>query len=229
MLRLPCPLPTRLPRCAAAVASTALAVVLGCGATPTAQAATHPLLEGCPEPLRPDCAERLESRALQAHADLARRESGQLSLSPPPGASAPRPPPNARWLGPLADSGLQLLVEWGPDQTALWRLAGDGAPPLPLPGPPWPAPGGRLLISVGMLAEDVPVVVLLGRVESRWRVLLRQEAPPGGRLELVNWRADAAAARLLWFCRGAPALAIQLRDGPYGWDWVPPLPSRCAR
>ncbi|MBQ0930581.1 hypothetical protein [Ideonella alba] len=200
--------------------------LLGAGAHPGLRAAGHPLLGSCAEPLTPDCAERLESRALQAHGEQARRESGQLSLSPPVDAARP---PTVRWLGPLADSGLDLLVEFPPGQPPAYRLAGEGAPPLRLPGPAWPAPGGRLLISTGTLAEDQPVVVLLGRVESRWRVLLRQEASPGGRLSFIGWRNDGAAARLQWQCRGGSALALQLRDGPYGWDWVPPLPSRCGR
>lgn len=228
MLRLPCSIPPRLPRCAAAVAPAVLAMALGSGMTAIARAATHPLLEGCPDPLTPDCAERLEHRALQTHADLARRESGVLSLGPSLQAGTP-PPPGARWLGPLGDSGLQLLVEFPSGQPPTYRLAGDGAPPSTLPGPAWPAPGDRLLISAGTLAGGQPEVVLLGRVESRWRVLLRQEAPPGGQLSVVGWRGDAAAARLLWTCHGAPALALQLRDGPYGWDWVPALPTRCGR
>lgn len=225
-LRLPRPSIRRPAHWRSAV-GRAVAIVLLSGSVSTAlQAGGHPLLGGCADPLTPDCAERLEHRALQSHAELARRESGQLQLSPPTDAARS---PGTRWLGPLGDSGLQLLVEFPPAQLPAYRLAGEGAPPLALPGPAWPAPGGRLLISTGTLAEGQPVVVLLGRVESRWRVLLRQEALPGGRLAFVGWRADGAAARLQWSCRGTPALALQLRDGPYGWDWVPPLPSRCGR
>ncbi|MBN8488779.1 MAG: hypothetical protein J0M20_13795 [Burkholderiales bacterium] len=189
-----------------------------------AQGAEHPLLPGCPEPLTPECADRLEGQALQTHAPLARRESGALRLVPPQAASTP---PGVRWLGPLADSGLQLLAEFPAGQPPVFRLAGEGAPPLALPGPAWPAPGGRLLISVGPLAGGSAAVVLIGRVETRWRVLLRQEAAAGAQLTFVGWRSDAAAARLQWSCRGSPALAVQLRDGPFGWDWFPALPAGC--
>jgi hypothetical protein len=190
-----------------------------------AQAAGHPLLDPCPEPLTPECAGRLEDRAMQVHADLARRESGTLRLSPPLDASAPAP--GTRWLGPLGDSGLQLLAEFAPGQPAIYRLAGAGAPPLALPGPAWPAPGGRLLISMGTPGTGPAAVVLLGRVDTRWRVMMRQETTPGVQLSFVGWRSDAAAARLQWTCRGKATRVIQLRDGPYGWDWVPPLPSDC--
>lgn len=217
------PLPSRLPR-------PALAWWLGWAwlmavGSATAQPAVHPLLGDCPEPLSAECAARLEARALQVHAGLARREAGVLQLAPPLDTAAP--PPGARWLGPLTDTGLQLMAETAPGQAPVYRLAGEGAPPLALPGPAWPAPGGRLLISTGRWGDGQAAVVLIGRVESRWRVLLRQETAAGIQLAFVGWRSDGAAARVQWTCRGASARVLQLRDGPFGWDWVPPLSAAC--
>ena len=111
-----------------------------------------------------------------------------------------------------------------------YRLVGLGAPPLRLDAPPWLAPGERLMVSVSDLGPNAPPggLRLLGRVDARWRVLLYQELPGGMGLQFQNWRSDGAAVRLQWHCVDGSSGAVQLRDGPYGWDFVPALPGRCG-
>lgn len=128
---------------------------------------------------------------------------------------------------PLAGTGLQLQDVPTEGQAMRYRLQGPGAPGLILDGPPWPAPGGRLLV-VATLAQDGQAggVLLLGRVGTAWRLLYRFEAV--GRLGFVfrGWRSDAVSARLDAVCGSGAPTVIHLRDGPYGWDLTPP-PAAC--
>lgn len=104
---------------------------------------------------------------------------------------------------------------------------------LVLDAPPWPAPDGHLMVTVERRdAAEGSHLALLQRGGTRWSQVFRYDAPPGLQLDFRRWRADSAALHLHWHREarpGCPAAegSIQLRDGPFGWDFVPTLPPPC--
>lgn len=183
----------------------------------------------------PACAAALEPSVLAEHPAEARREGDTLVLQR--GDAGPlrltdgEPAGHVyRYLGPLMGTDLQLLLQRVEGQAPRYRLVGPGPvePPL-LDAPPWPSPGGRML-AVATLARggQSGSVTLLHRVGARWQQLFRFESGSGMGFVVRSWRTDAASLRLDWHCGNASAGgSVQLRDGPYGWDWLSPPPARC--
>lgn len=140
-----------------------------------------------------------------------------------------------RGLGPVGHQDTWLVA----------RLSTDQGPPLLLVSPvsgqrlgleaaPRPAPDGHLLIAIrpGGDGHDSSTLTLLQRSGTRWSLVFRYEAPAGLRLSFQRWRSDGAAVHLQW--QRAPSTACpaaegnaQLRDGPFGWDFVPEMPPPC--
>lgn len=213
----------------AATAALGLVLMVALAAQAAEGDPVHPLLGRCDAPPSAACAAELEVKALASGDGTVQRDGDVIKL--PDGSSLQDSPQRQfRWLGALGGSGLHLVLERPVDAPAGYRLVGLGAPPLRLDAPPWLAPGERLMISVSDLGPAAPPggLRLLGRVDARWRVLLYQELPGGMGLQFQSWRGDGAAVRLQWHCVDGSSGAVQLRDGPYGWDFVPPLPSRCG-
>lgn len=105
---------------------------------------------------------------------------------------------------------------------------------LALDAPPWPAPDGHLMITVDQrAATEGSRIALLQRSGTRWSQVFRYDAPTGLQLSFRRWRTDSAALHLHWRRSARPDCPaaegpIQLRDGPFGWDFVPPLPPPCG-
>lgn len=148
-----------------------------------------------------------------------------------------------RAIGPLDPTGTDwLIAQWpllppgGALQAAdvqftLASLASGQR--LTVDAPPWPAPDGHLMVTVapGPPSEG-DRLALLQRSGTRWSQVFRYDAPAGLQLSFRRWRADSAALHLHWQRAARPDCpaaegAIQLRDGPFGWDFVPPLPPLC--
>lgn len=231
----------RMARCMALAAPAALATLCGPAAGAADALPAHPLLKGCDDPADAACVARLETLALQVHADSARRDGTSLWVTPGPGQAPVRLDDDDgggwRYLGPLAGTGLQLVQQTAADQAPRYRLLGPGvASGQRLDAPPWPSPDGRLL-AVAALPHDAQAgsLALWSRVGSQWRLLYRLEPAPGLGFAVKAWRADGAALRLAWRCEGGSGRSgrsgrsgnTQLRDGPYGWDLVPPPPDHC--
>ncbi|HSI49765.1 MAG TPA: hypothetical protein VLA61_15955 [Ideonella sp.] len=144
-----------------------------------------------------------------------------------------------RLLGPLehADAWLVAQVAAGDDTRApRLRLFSAGNPAgLLLADWPWVAPNGRLIVVVDSpeSGHAPGSVTLLQKAGARWSQVFRYEPAASTHLYFRNWRADSAALRLDWQrsgpnCAGAAQGTLQLRDGPYGWDFVPEPPAACA-
>ncbi|WP_374674740.1 hypothetical protein [Ideonella sp.] len=181
------------------------------------------------------CLAGLERDALRQAGAAAQRQGAELRLQF--GAHAParfvdQPPVTHLYLGRLDGLALHLVRAAQPGRLPAWWLVGEGAqPPLRVDALPVAGPLGRhfIVASGAMLA-------LYERAGDRWSMPYRFEAPAGLTWEVRGWRADEAAVRLGWTwpdgpsaCAGQGAQgALQLRDGPYGWDLVPEAPRRCA-
>jgi hypothetical protein len=200
----------------------------------SSDAPEHPLLKGCAS-AAPACAEVLEAHALKAHASVARRSGHQLWVTVIPGL-APLPlsdlPADAlvyRYLGPLPGTDLHLVVQIPQHGAPRYVPLGPGmAGTVRFNAPPWPSPDGRwLAVAVAASGGQVGQLALWGRVGPQWRMQYSFDPDPGMGFEFRGWRADGAAMRLAWQCPKQSG-ATQLRDGPYGWDLVPPPPAHCG-
>jgi hypothetical protein len=147
---------------------------------------------------------------------------------------------------PNASGNSWLLAQWtttlpptAPALTApsYWVVAPGNPSPLPLAGRPWLAPQGRLALVVNDATAERAAgqsVDLWQRAGERWSRIFHYENDAGGHFEFVAWRTDSTAARLQWHAQSAQtgqtttcqstAAPVQLRDGPYGWDFVPAPP-----
>lgn len=184
------------------------------------------------------CAAARESTALIQAPGVASRLATRLQLNL--GGSAPLQITDAAdgsrqhfLLGPLADTDAWLLALIEADRPARFLLVSSGnAQPLHLADLPWAAPGGRLLAVVDESPDQAGNVALLQRAGKRWMQIFRYEPPAELRFQFKGWRADGAALKLGWQRKPSPCKPseglIQLRDGPYGWDFVPALPASCA-
>jgi hypothetical protein len=188
------------------------------------------------------CAASAETRALREASARARREGASLFLTRADGAMRfddVAGHQRHRYLGPLDNTGLDLVAGWRDGHTHFWLVDPASARVLQAGALPWPSPDGRLLVvAAPTLGAQGGTLDLYLHAGPRWSRLYRLEAPPGVGFEFQSWRADGAAVRLAWIRRsvaGAKATTgsdacsgtIQLRDGPYGWDLVPELPDRC--
>lgn len=190
------------------------------------------------------CLAALEAEALRvARASKktlhAVRQGPQLRLGAPGGGHQLTLEDSAesqyRGLGPVGHKDTWLVA----------RLPTDQQPPLLLVSPvsgqrlgleaaPRPAPDGHLLIAVrpGSDGHDSSTLTLLQRSGTRWTMVFRYEAPAGLHLSFQRWRSDGAAVHLQWQRAPTPACPLaegnaQLRDGPFGWDFVPEMPPPC--
>lgn len=214
-----------------------LAIGLALGLVPPARAAdsapSHPLLKQCEASQEPACLVALELSALRQYPSLARRDGHHLLLTQA-GKAEPwslddrsEPPLSHHYLGPLAGTELQLVARREGAQAARFLMVGPGALGQALPAPPWPAPGGLLMLVAEPGRSQQPgSLSLLGKVSGQWRQLWRFDAVGSLGFGFRAWRSDAASARLDWACAdGSAAGSVQLRDGPHGWDFVPAPPS----
>lgn len=200
----------------------------------------HPVLKACDGEVTPACGTLLESRALREHPGLARRDGATLWLTPPTGEpqrfdDGPEGTPRQFYLGPATGTDSPVVLTWARGQAPRYGLAGGGAAPLMLDAPPWPAPGGRMLVTAALASADQPgSVSLFLRVGAQWRRLVRFEPASGLGFVVRGWRGDGAVVRLDWVWRagtcgehGVATGTTQLRDGPFGWDLFPPPPTSC--
>ncbi len=197
------------------------------------------------------CLNAREVAALSAPARAHRlghgqREGALLRLQAPGRPSVDfldGPEGHYRAVGPLDRAGTDwLIAQWPllPPGVALqaadvqFTLASlASGQRLAVDAPPWPAPDGHLMITVvpGLPTEGSSLA-LLQRSGTRWSQVFRYDAPAGLQLSFRRWRADSAALHLRWQRAARPDCPasegpIQLRDGPFGWDFVPPLPPPC--
>lgn len=195
----------------------------------------HPLLKAC-APTTRACAERLEAQAIKAQATVARRAGPQLWLSTVAGQAPLQLSDQAdgalvyRYLGRLPGTDLHLVAQIPQHGAPRYLPLGPGmAGTVRFNAPPWPSADGRwLAVAVAASGEQVGQLALWGRVGSHWRLQYNFDPDPGMGFEFRGWRADGAALRLGWHCPQHSG-ATQLRDGPYGWDLVPPPPAHCGR
>ncbi|HSI57730.1 MAG TPA: hypothetical protein VLA16_09245 [Ideonella sp.] len=222
----------------------------------TAEALHHALAQ-CAAPPAEGCLAALEARALKEAAGQAERAGPWLSLqttggpvrfddrravvatnatTPAAGGAGPR----NYYLGAVEGSDARLVLALAPgaplSAARYWLVGAAGPPVLGLDALPWPAPAGRLLVAAKPASQaGVSTLALYLRVGARWTQQYRYEAPVGVSYSFRSWRADGAAVRLEWAISGPTKAcadsgehgSIQLRDGPYGWDLVPPLPPTC--
>ncbi|WP_374588230.1 hypothetical protein [Ideonella dechloratans] len=198
----------------------------------------------CQQDAEPErCLTRLEAEALRtARASRktlrAVRQGQQLSLQAPGGATITLQDSAAtqyRGLGPLGlgDSWLVARLP-APQSPPLLLISPASGQQLGLEAAPRSAPDGHLLIAVrpGEDGHEGSTLTLLQRAGTRWSVVFRYEAPAGLHLRFQRWRSDGAAVHLQWERSPIPACPLaegnaQLRDGPFGWDFVPPMPPPC--
>lgn len=189
-------------------------------------------LQQCPQ--LGDCAEATEREALRDPRWSGERTGLQLVLGPAPAPHRfeDRDGLRHRLLGELGQTGLALVVAQEGAVHRFWLVDLASPRAWSLPSLPWPSPDGRLLaLPSGPDASEASEggVSLWLRVGTRWTRPFVFEAP-GLQLEGRGWRADGAAFRLQWSRAGTPKRctgALQLRDGPYGWELVPPPPAHC--
>lgn len=188
------------------------------------------------------CLAALEAQVLRTppapKARRAIRQGTQLRLMAPGGAQVTLEDSTTsqyRALGPVGPSGTWLVAQLQPAQTpALLLLSPASGQRLALDAPPHPAPDGHLLVAVrpGEDGQDNSTLTLLQRSGTRWSVVFRYEAPEGLHLGFQRWRSDGAAVHLQWQRSARPACplgegSVQLRDGPFGWDFLPEMPPPC--
>lgn len=196
---------------------------------------------------RAECMQRQEQRALAAEAH---RPAGQARWS--------REGPVLRWnapelpmpvsftddvkehyslIGPLASTRTWLIAARSAQQSHLLLVDPERkrSNPLRLDAPPRIAPDHHLMIVVAKGDAYGPsTLTLLQHSENGWQIAFRFEAAVGLHLRFANWRKDSAAIRLQWSRESAAGCAaakgaLQLRDGPYGWDFVPAPPRPCPQ
>ena len=210
----------------------ALGVLLAAASPAAAETPVgHPLLRDCGA--NGMCTSAQEARALADPQAAARRERGVLRVGRDEARLQHFDDTEAGrflYLGPLGETGLHLVQWLQAGQPARYRLAGPGSPPdLVLDAAPWPSADGRL-IAVAVPAGNGAAgsLTVLQRVGVAWRLLYRYEPAPGLGFAFRGWRADGAAMRLDWACAAHSGVTpVQLRDGPFGWDLVPPTPPAC--
>jgi hypothetical protein len=200
------------------------------------------------------CAASLEAHWLQRRHNPIQRQGLQL-IAHWPGAKPmvlvdDSPGAAPVLVGPLSPDNDSWLIALWPFKAnrPRYALAYAGANnALHLAGLPWPAPHGRLFVTLDdtlTSGADTPAapgqghsVDLWQRSGARWSRLVHYEAGAGLTFSVKGWRADGAAVRLLWQaqpgeCSRGPLSAtageLQLRDGPYGWDFVPTPPAVCG-
>lgn len=215
--------------------------------------ALHRAVAACDAPPTESCLAAIEAVALKDAAGRVERNGPWLNLqtgsgpvrfddrrsvvvsTTPVGATA-----RNYYLGTVEGSDAQLVMSLPPGAplaaARYWLVGAAGPPVLGLDDLPWPAPGGRLLMVARPAgAGRTSTLALYLRVGTRWTQPYRFEAPNGLSYSFKGWRADGAAVRLEWAITGPTKAcadsgehgSIQLRDGPYGWDLVPPLPPTC--
>jgi len=191
------------------------------------------------------CAAAQEAQSLAADSKGAKRQRGELTLR---NGAADLP----RFINRSADDGgwrqhfylgsvdgleaqLVLTLEDGRRPVFEWVSNGSQSA-LHLDALPWPAPGGRLMVVVaGAEGEPGGSITLWQRAGERWSQQFRYEPPGSVIYQFHSWRADGASLRLGWQrgSAGQPCQprqgSLQLRDGPYGWDFTPAPPSACLR
>jgi hypothetical protein len=180
------------------------------------------------------CLTRLEAAALRDSSGAVQREGPALTLQfglQPAARFADQGPLTHRYLGRLDGVQLHLVRAWAPNQLPYyWLVSEGGQAPLKVDALPTPGPGGRHFV-----VANGAGLALYQRSGARWSLQYRFDAPPGLSWAVRGWRADAAAVRLDWIWPEAPSAchgqaaqgSLQLRDGPYGWDLLPPAPTRC--
>lgn len=219
----------------------------------TTAEALHRALDRCAGPTPDECLASLERTALAAAAGRVRRDGALLDLDTQAGpvrfddqrpATGHAPGYAAterhRYLGRLNEVDAHWVLALPPgaplEAARVWLVGDAGPPVLALEEMPWPSPDGRLLVLARPVAGPRPsVVALYMKAGSRWSLIYRYEAPAGLNYQFRSWRSDGAAVRLEWqrtgSARGCAAAvgsgSIQLRDGPYGWDLVAPVPGSC--
>jgi hypothetical protein len=215
--------------------------------------ALHRELDRCAVPNPDECLADLEHTALQQATAEVRREGSTLVVSTQAGpvrfddtrpATGQAPGYAAterhRYLGRMNEVDAHWVLALPPgaplEAARYWLVSDAGTPVLALEDLPWPSPGGRLLALARAVAGPRPsVVALYVKAGVRWSLAYRYEAPPGLNYQFRSWRNDAAAVRLEWERTGSARAcamlpgsgSIQLRDGPYGWDLVAPVPASC--
>lgn len=215
--------------------------------------ALHLALDRCSGPAPDACLEALERTALAQAAGAVQREGHVLVLATQAGpvrfddhrpATGQAPGYAAterhRYLGRLNEVDAHWVLALPPgaplEAARYWLVSDAGPPVLALEELPWPSPGGRLLVFARAVAGPRPSVLgLYMKAGTRWSLVYRYEAPAGLNYQFRSWRNDGAAVRLEWERTGAARAcatqagsgSIQLRDGPYGWDLVAPVPASC--
>lgn len=181
------------------------------------------------------CLGRLETAALRESSGAAKREGAQLTLQfglHPASRFVDQPPQTHVYLGRLDGVLLHIVRVAAPSHPpAYWLVGESGQPPLRVDALPSGGPGGRHFV-----VASGHVLALYQRSGPRWSLQYRFEAAPGLSWAVKSWREDGAAVRLEWIwpeasaaCPGQPSQgSLQLRDGPYGWDFVPQPPRRCT-
>lgn len=219
-----------------------LALIAGAsGAAPAADPASG--WARCQQEAAPErCLAALEAQVLRTpsatKARRAVRQGPQLILQATGGARTILEDSGAsqyRALGPVGPSGTWLVAQLQPAHApALLLLNPASGQRLLLDAPPHPAPDGHLLVAVrpGEDGRDSSTLTLLQRSGTRWSVVFRYEAPEGLHLGFQRWRGDGAAVHLQWQRSVRPACplgegSVQLRDGPFGWDFLPEMPPPC--
>ena len=180
--------------------------------------------------LRAARASKKTSRAIRQGAQLRLQTPGAAPLILEDSAES-----RYRALGPVGHADTWLVARLPASQRApLLLVSPASSQQLGLEAAPRPAPDGHLLIAVrpGEDGRDSATLTLLQRAGQRWSVVFRYEAPAGLHLSFQRWRSDGAAVHLLWQRTPTPACPLaegsaQLRDGPFGWDFVPEMPPPC--
>lgn len=215
--------------------------------------ALHLAVDRCAGPTPDDCLAALERTALAQSAGQVRRDGAVLVVNTQAGpvnfddarpatGQAPgyAPTERHRYLGRMNEVDAHWVLALPPgaplEAARVWLVADAGPPVLALEDLPWPSPGGRLLVLTRAVAGPRPsVLALYMKAGTRWSLAYRYEAPAGLNYQFRSWRNDGAAVRLEWERTGAArdcatlagSGSIQLRDGPYGWDLVAPVPASC--
>ncbi|MEK8044882.1 hypothetical protein [Ideonella margarita] len=194
-----------------------------------------------PGPVPLECLQIRETRALTEASGSVSRNAARLTVQrpdAPPVAFTDDSTSRHHFLGAVDELQASLVLQQLPEQPArVWLVPAQGQP-LKLDNLPVPAPGGRLLAVVGTgeaAGSDAPGsatsrISLWQRAGARWSRQFSFSAPEGVQFQWRSWRADAAAARLDWQRQGhcGPSQgSVQLRDGPYGWEFYPEPPAAC--
>lgn len=194
-----------------------------------------------------ECMQRQEHRALAAEAH---RPAGQARWTregpvllwnrpdrPTPFSFTDGDQDHYTLIGPLASTHTWLIATRSAQRSTLLLVDPERTQPLPLrlDAPPRIAPDRHLMVVVAKGDAYGPsTLTLLQHSETGWQIAFRFEAAAGVHLRFASWRKDSAAIHLQWTREAAKGCAVkqgklQLRDGPYGWDFVPSIPRACPR